>query len=107
MVFFSERQLAVDMSAKSRAANEDGAAFVAARRRKETSRLVVLAATETQAFVSQLAKVRSREEIPLMQCRVEQAWRLQWCSVLVCSLRGFASSFKESGNLFSVFLEKL
>ena len=43
--------------------------------------------------MSQLAKARSREEIPLMQRRVEQAWRLWWGSMLACaSARAVASS---------------
>ena len=121
---FSGRQLAVDAtlvgalhadgSARPRAANEDGAALVAARRRKERTypelvrpgsraRLVVLAgeiggrwSSETRTFLSQLAEAHSREEIPLMQRRVEQAWRLRWGSMLACaSARAVASSLLE------------
>ena len=104
-----------DGSARPRAANEDGAALVAARRRKERTcpelvrqgsraRLVVLAgeiggrwSVETRTFLSQLAKARSREEIPLMHRQVEQAWRLRWGSMLACaSARAVSSSFWNS-----------
>ena len=112
---FSGRQLAVDAtlvgalhadgSARPRAANEDGAALVAARRRKEPTRSGCARAAgeiggrwsaETRAFLSQLAEARSREEIPLMQRRVEHAWRLRWGSMLACaSARAVASSLLE------------
>ena len=52
---------------------------------------------ETRAFLSQLVKARSREEIPLMQRRVEQAWRLR----LVPSMLACASARASSGMLGS------
>ena len=101
---FGGRQLAVDTTlvgalladgtARVGAANMDGVPLVAARRRKETSypelvgprsrcRLVVLGgevggrcSAETRSFLSQLAAARAREEVPLLQTRAEQAWRL-------------------------------
>ena len=109
---FGGRQLAVDATLVG-ALHADGSVrpSVAARRRKERTypesvrpgsrtRLVVLAgeiggrwSAETRAFVSHLAKARFREEIPFMQRRVEQAWRLQWGSMLACaSARAVASS---------------
>ena len=106
--------LHADGSARPRSADEDGVALVAARRRKERTypelvrpggraRLVVVAgeiggrwSAEASAFVSQLAKARAREETPLMQRRVEQAWRLRWGSMLACaSARVVASSLLE------------
>ena len=121
---FGGRQLAIDATLVSvlhadgnerpRSANEDAVALVAARRRTERTylelvrpggraRLVVVAgeiggrwSAETSAFVSQLAKARSREETPLMQRRVEQAWRFRWGSMLACaSARAVASSLLE------------
>ena len=96
---FSGRQLAVDAtfvgalhadgSARPRAANEDGAALAAARRRKERTHpeLVVVLVGEIGGRWS----ARSHGEVPL-----EQAWRLPWGSMLACaSARAVASSLLE------------
>ena len=48
---------------------------------------------ETRSFLSQLAKARARQEIPLMRKRAEQAWRMRWGAILPCtSARAVASS---------------
>ena len=44
---------------------------------------------ETRSFLSQLAKARARSESILIRKRVEQAWRLQWASMLSCVAAGF------------------
>ena len=121
---FAGAQLAVDTTLVSAlhangephrgAAAEDGVALVAARRRKERTypelvglgrcaRLVVLAvevggrwSRETQIFLSLLARARGRREGFLMRKRVEQAWRLQWGSLLSCTVaRAVAMSLLE------------
>ena len=100
-----------DGSARPHAANVDGVALVAARRRKELTcpelvgprsraRLVVLAgevggrwSAETMSFLGLLAKARARSETPLLRRRVEQAWRIRWGSMLACAAaRAFAAS---------------
>ena len=110
-------QLAVDTvlcswqwRTKTRSSN-DGVALTQARRRKEKTyreltgpgaraRLVVLAvevggrwSAEAKSFVGQLAKARARSEPRVLQRRMEQAWRLRWCSILSCAAaRSFAMS---------------
>ena len=114
-------QLAVDTTlvsplsrngaARRRAANHDGAALDAARKRKEDTypeltgengrtRLVVLAAEvggrwsgETAQFLCALAKARA-QSVPLnLQGRMEAAWLLRWSAILACSAaRSFAVS---------------
>ena len=93
------------------AATTDGVALTQARRRKEKThreltgpgaraRLVVLAlevggrwSAEAKSFVGQLAKARARSEPRVLQRRMEQAWRLRWCSILSCAAaRSFAMS---------------
>ena len=56
------------------------------------ARLVVLAvevdrrfSTETNRFLTGLANARARRETPLMQRRVEHAWRMRWSWLLVCA----------------------
>ena len=56
------------------------------------ARLVVLAvevggrfSKETNGFLTGLAKARARSETPLMQRRVEQAWRMRWSWLLRCA----------------------
>ena len=85
------------------AAEMDGVALLTARRVKERrypefvgvqarARLVVLAvevggrfSEETNGFLTGLAKARARSETPLMQRRVEQAWRMRWSWLLGCA----------------------
>ena len=100
-----------DGSARPHAANVDGVALVAARRRKELTypklvgphsraRLVVLAgevggrwSAETMSFLGLLAKARARSETLLLRRRVEQARRIRWGSMLACAAaRAFAAS---------------
>ena len=121
---FGGAQLAVDSTLVSRlrgdgsphrgAAERDGVALVAARRRKERTypeliaprsraRLVVLAmevggewSPEALTFVRLLAKAKARHEPNLMRKRVEQAWRMRWCSLLGCAAaRALATSLLE------------
>ena len=49
---------------------------------------------EAKSFVGQLAKARrARSEPRVLQRRMEQAWRLRWCSILSCAAaRSFAMS---------------
>ena len=90
------------------APNRDGVVLEAAQRRKEhrypelgsRARLVVLAvevggrwSAETSSFLAQLAK--ARQETPLLQKRVEQAW-LRWASIFTCAAaKAVASSLLE------------
>ena len=94
--------LHADGTPRRNAALEDGVALKAAKRKKvraypelvgpnSRAQLVFLAVevggrwpSETRAFLSQLAKARAREEVPLMRRRVEQAWRLRWGAMLGC-----------------------
>ena len=101
---FGGRQFAVDTTLvgalhcdgcpRQKAADRDGVAITAARKRKEDrypelvggrsrTRLVVLAgevggrwSAESSSFLSQLSTARARQEVPLLQKRAEQAWRL-------------------------------
>ena len=103
-----------DGSPHQGAAERDGVVLTAARRRKERrypelvgphsrARLVVLAmevggrwSSETRSFLAQLAKARSRREVPLLRKRVEQAWRLRWGAILGCAAaRAVAASLLE------------
>ena len=100
-----------DGSATAGARDNDGAALVRARRRKERTypelvgrraraRLVVLAgevagrwSEETRAFIRLLARARTRNETTLMRRRAEQAWRMRWWAILSCAAaRAFAAS---------------
>ena len=70
-------------------------ALLAARRAKvgvqARGRLVVLAVevggmfSKEYGFLTGLAKARARSEPPLMQRRVEQAWRMRWSWLLGCA----------------------
>ena len=90
-----------DGSARGRAADFDGVALEAARRRKartylelvephRRARLVVLAVEVggrwSDDFLSQLARAEARGETSLMRRRAEQAWRLRWGSILSCTV---------------------
>ena len=96
------------------AAEMDGVALLAARRVKERrypefvgvqarARLVVLVvevggrfSKETNGFLTGLAKARARSETPLMQRRVQQAWRMRWSWLLGCgAAKAVAASFLE------------
>ena len=121
LTLFRGAQLAIDTtmvsplhrdgSARRRAADVDGAALEAARRRKERTypelagdggraRLVVLAAevggrwsTETAQFLSALAKARALSVPQVLQGRVEAAWIRRWSAILACSAaRAFSLS---------------
>ena len=121
---FGSAQLAVDTTMVSPlrgdgsphrgAAERDGVVLVAARRRKErtypelmaprsNARLVVLAMEvggrwppEALTFIRLLARAKARHEPNLMRKRVEQAWRMRWCSLLGCAAaRALAMSLLE------------
>ena len=121
---FHGAQLAIDTTMVSplsrtglphaRCADVDGAATVAARRRKERrypelsgeqgrARLVVLAcevggrfSEECRHFLSQLSKFKARDEPPLLQQRVRHAWLHRWGAMLACSgARALALSLLE------------
>ena len=82
--------------------SKDGVASEVARLRKVRTypelagphlraHLVVLAlevggrwSCETQAFITQLARAKARNETHLMHRRLEQAWRRRWGSILAC-----------------------
>ena len=93
------------------AAGGDGAALLAARRRKERTypelvgprartRLVVLGlevggrwSSEAWTFVRLLAKARARGEPPLLRRGAVAAWRRRWVGLLACAAaRAFAAS---------------
>ena len=103
-----------DGTARRGAADVDGVALEAARKRKartypelvgvhRRARLVVIAlevggrwSTETRSFLSQLAQAIARGEPHLMRRRMEQAWRLRWGSMLSCAAaRAVATSLLE------------
>ena len=87
-----ECALREDGRPRRRAAELDGVALQAAERKKVTTypelvgprsraKLIVLAvevggrwSEQTRVFLSQLARARARQEIPLMRRRAEQAW---------------------------------
>ena len=89
-------------SSRRRVAQQDGVASEADRLCKVSTNpelagphrrahLVVLAlevgrrwSCETQAFITELARAKARNETQLMRRRVEQAWRLRWGSILAC-----------------------
>ena len=92
----------------------DGAALVRARRRKERvypeltgrhgrARLVVLAcetggrwSSETQCFLRQAAKAKTRHEPPPLRTSARLAWLLRWSTMLACSgARALAFSLME------------
>ena len=95
--------LHADGPSRRHAAQRDGVALQAAKRKKvatypelvgphSRAKLVVLAVEvdgrwsgETRGFLSQLARARAREEVPLLRRRAEQAWRLQWGAMLGCA----------------------
>ena len=103
-----------DGSPHPRAANEDGAVLQAARLRKERTcpelvgprrraRLVVLAGEVGGALVrgNQTVPVlagqsEGQSEPPILQKRVEQAWRMRWGSILGCAVaHAYAASLLE------------
>ena len=95
--------LHADGTPRRGAAASDGVALKAARRRKEATypelvgphsraKLVVVAvevgerwSSETRSFLSQLARARARQEVPLLRRRAEQAWRMRWGAMLACT----------------------
>ena len=98
----------------ARCADVDGAATMAARRRKQRrypelagedgrARLVVLAREvggrffeECRHFLRQLSKFKARDEPPLLQQRVRHAWLHRWGSMWACSgARALALSLLE------------
>ena len=93
---------------------EDGAALLRARRRKERAypelsgehgraRLVVLASevggrwfSETQSFLRQFAKAKTRHVPRVLQTSGRMAWIWRWSMILACaSARAFAQSLLE------------
>ena len=109
---FGGRQIAVDTtlvgalhrdgSPRRGAADRDGVALTAARKRKEdrypgrgqglahgwlSCRLKLAGGGQPEAssFVSQLAVARARQEVPQLRKRAEQAWRLRWGAILACA----------------------
>ena len=112
LLLFGGAQLAVDTTMVSPlrgdgsphrgVAERDGVVLVAARRRKERTypelmalrsraKLVVLAmevggrwSPEALTFIRLLARAKARHEPNLMRERVEQAWRMRWCSLCCC-----------------------
>ena len=121
---FGGAQLAVDTTlvsplhcdgcAPAGAADRDGVALAAARRRKERTypelvapwsrcRLFVMAnevggrwSPEALAFLRQLAKVKARDEPPLMQRQPQQAWKTRWLAIMSCAAaRAVSSSLLE------------
>ena len=51
---------------------------------------------ETRSFLAHLAKAQSRQEVPLLQRRAEQAWCIRWEAILICaSARAVATSLLE------------
>ena len=95
--------LHADGTPRRHVAQRDGVALQAAKRKKvatypelvgphSRAKLVVLAVEvggrwsgETRGFLSQLARARAREEVPLLRRRAEQAWRLRWGAMLGCA----------------------
>ena len=93
-----------DGSARRGASGEDGVALAAARSRKERrypelvgprsrARLLVAGvevggrwSDETKILVSQLARAKARQETWLLRRQAEQAWRLQWGSLIACAV---------------------
>ena len=122
---FHGAQLAIDTTMVSplgrdgaphpQCANVDGAAMLAARRRKQRrypelagedgrARLVVLAcevggrwSDESRHFLRQLSRAKARQEHPMLQQRVRHAWLFRWGSMLACSAaRALALSLLEA-----------
>ena len=103
-----------DGTPHARCAGEDGAALLRARRRKERAypelsgehgraRLVVLASevggrwsAETQSFLRQLAKAKTRHMPRILRTSAKLAWMWRWSMILACaSARAFAQSLLE------------
>ena len=103
-----------DGTPHTRCAVEDGVALMQARRGKERTypelsgahgraRLVVLAcevggrwSSETQPFLRQLAKAKTRHVPPALRTSARLAWLWRWSSILACaSARAFAQSLLE------------
>ena len=124
---FSGAQLAIDVTlrssvtalgaAKSRAADENGATCIDARRDKESKyhelisstrcRLVVLAlevggrcSTETVEFLEHLSWARARSTAPLLRFAAALGWRRRWLRLLACSAaRAWAESVTMPADL--------
>ena len=109
-------QLALDTTLVCALHADGGVALQAAKRQKvatypelvgphSRAKRVVLAvgvggrwSGETRGFLSQLARARAREEVPLLRRRAKQAWRLWWGAMLGCAAaKAVASSLL---NLF-------
>ena len=103
-----------DGTPHAQCAREDGAALRLARRRKERAypelsgehggaRLVVLAcevggrwSSETQSFLRQLAKAKTRHVPHNLRTSAKLAWMWRWCTILACaSARALALSLLE------------
>ena len=92
-----------DGTPRRQAAECDGVALKAARRKKEATypellgprrraQLVVIAvevggrwSPETRSFFSKLAGARARGERPLLRLRAEQAWPMWWGAIFACA----------------------
>ena len=93
--------LHADGTPRRGAAASDGVALKAARRRRKRPTRNWLAPTveqslswwqweerwssETRSFLSQLARARARQEVPLLRRRAKQAWRMRWGAMLACT----------------------
>ena len=103
-----------DGTPHAQCAREDGAALRLARRRKERAypelsgergraRLVVLAcevggrwSSETQSFLGELTKAKTRHVPHNLRTSAKLAWMWRWCTILACaSARALAQSLLE------------
>lgn len=103
-----------DGQARPACHSTDGAALIAARRRKERTypelqggrgraRLVVLAldvggrwSTEALEFIRLLARARARSEPELLRKKAQMAWQRRWTAIMaVAAQRAFAESLLE------------
>ena len=85
-------QLAIDTRCMVTSDHREGRAKEQRFGVQARARLVFLAvevggrfSKETNGFLTGLAKARARSEPPLMQRRVEQAWRMRWSWLLGCA----------------------
>ena len=96
-------------------AERDGVALVAAKRRKERTNPELMAprsraslvlamevggtwSSEALTFVRLLAKAKAKQGPHLMRKRVEQAWRMRWCSLLGWALATSLLELRGSGS---------
>ena len=101
--------LRADGEPHRRCPDEDGAALIFARRRKERTypelaggrgrvRLVVIAAetgsrfSEETTLLRLLADAKTRSTLKPLRVRARQSWLLRWGSLLSCAAGAFASS---------------